>query len=127
MNLKQYARKHTSGGITWFLMPYQTLKNQTISREFASIVPLEARGYEENLFVAMEAFTVDVEFADALTIEEQIFAEYWRNRPAAMADRWEAFTMVMSTPLTLAFFEAWSATRDTALEAVNTDEDRPNS
>lgn len=128
MNLKQYARKHTTGGITWYMTPYQTLKNQTVSREFNEIAPFDKRDNEETLFVAMESFVLDAEFAADLAVDEQMFAEYWRNRPATLRERWEVFTMVMSTELTVKFFTAWQATRDTMIERVEVvaEGDHPN-
>lgn len=116
MNLKDFARSHRAGGITWWLMPYTTLRVEAVSSQFHAIAPRDSRGMVETSFVAIEAYAVDAEFAETLTPAEARFAAYWRARPAALDARWMAFTFIAMAEVTNGFWDAFAATRDTAIE-----------
>jgi hypothetical protein len=115
MNLKALARKHTAGGVTWWLMPYATLRNQAVAAEFARIVPRERWDTVQHTFVMLEGAAVDLETdgddQDALRLRQ-----YWDERPLDLAARWSAFTLLMSDALVDAFWEAYFATREPLIE-----------
>ncbi len=129
MNLKQFAKKHKTGGVTWYLTPYTTLRNQAVSDQFNAVVPIAERKVIEQSFVAIESYAIEIEFANKLTPEEQRFAAYWNDRPLKIADKWEAFSFLADASIINAFWDAFSATRDTVIEDVTpvSAEDLPNS
>lgn len=115
MNLKSIARKHASGGVTWWLMPYATLRNQAVAAEFAHIVPRERWDTAQHTFVMLEGTTVTLDVdggdQDALRLRQ-----YWEERPLDLAARWSAFTLLVSDALVDAFWEAYFATREPLLD-----------
>lgn len=129
MNLKQYARSHKIGGITWWLMPYRTLRLEAIGTQFDKIIPNETRGFIENSFVAVESYSAAIDFDNDLSAEERRFADYWADRSSALVDRWMSFSMVVPESVLLGFWAAYNATRDEMIEKVESADasDVPNS
>ncbi len=123
MNLKQIARSHTThdGAVTWWMTPYRTLKKQAVAREVAKLLPKDQWGPEQTAFITFEGDVVDLEFAGKLTPELERLRLYWSERPVSIAERQDAFLVLFSDSLADALFEAYSATRDTVLEAQGTD------
>lgn len=128
MNLLNYARKHTTGGITWHLMPYSTLSFQSVREQFAKIRAADTWSSAEYSFIWIESYALDIEFAAELTADEQRFADYWRDRPLSIADRWHAFAFLVHPDIADAFWLAFQATRNTAIESVTvvSEDERPN-
>lgn len=124
MNLKQIARSHTThdGAVTWWLMPYSTLKMQATVRELLKILPKAEWRNEQTAFIALEGLVCDLEFKGGMTPELDSLRLYWTERPAALADRHEAFMLLFSDGVMDALFEAFNATRNTLLEATDTDD-----
>ncbi len=118
MNLKQYANKHVSGGVTWYLMPYTTLSFQNARDQFMKSRPIVTWSDAEYTFVWLEGYAVDLEFADTLTAEEQRLADYWNNRPSAIMERWHAFSFLVDTDTSNTFWVAFEATRNKQIESV---------
>ncbi len=120
MNLKAIAQKYTSGGVTWWLTPYATLRNQAVVAEFAHIVPRERWDTVQHTFVMLEGSTVDVEFGGDQTesVDQDAirFRQYWEGRPLDLSARWSAFTLLVSDALVDSFWEAYFATRESLIE-----------
>lgn len=129
MNLKQLARAHTVGGLTWHLTPYTTVRYQATRDQFSKVMPLAEWGDVEYSFVFIEAYTVAVDFSEQLTPEEQRFAQYWSSRPASIAERWTAFSFLIDIDITSAYWQAHGATRETVIENTEPipEGERPNS
>lgn len=124
MNLKQIARSHTThdGAVTWWLMPYSTLKMQATVRELARMIPKDQWRNEQTAFIAFEGLVCDLEFKRELTPELNSLRAYWTERPASLAERHEAFMLLFSDTLMDALFDAFNATRETVIEATDTDD-----
>lgn len=118
MNLKQYARSHKIGGITWWMMPYRTLRLEAIGTQFDKLIQGAAREFIGNSFVAVESYLAAVDFDADLSAEERRFADYWADRSAPLADRWLAFSMIVPESVLLNFWAAYKATRDEMIEKV---------
>lgn len=118
MNLKQIARKHVShdGALTWWLMPYATIKARSVARQFEQIVPRTAWGVEENTFILLEGLTVDLDFTGTLTPELANFQTYWNERPADLAERFETFSFALKPSIVDTFWDAYNATRESLIE-----------
>jgi len=116
MNLKHIARQHTSGGVTWWLMPYATLRNQAVAAEFAHIVPRDRWDTVQHTFVMLEGTAVDVNIPEDADTDVIRFREYWSARPLDLAARWESFTLLVSDHMVDAFWEAYFATREPLIE-----------
>lgn len=115
MNLKALARQHTAGGVTWWLMPYATLRHQAIASEFAHIVPRERWETAHHTFVMLEGSTVEV----ACPGDDQAalrLRQYWDERPLDLSARWNAFSLLMSDGLVDSFWAAYFATREPLFE-----------
>lgn len=122
MNLKQLARKHTThdGAVTWWLIPYRTLKKQALVREFAKVLPKTEWRNEQTAFLTFEGDVMDLELSGELSPELERLRLYWTERPAGLAERHEAFLLLMSDSVLDGLFAAFSATRDTVIEAPET-------
>lgn len=127
MNLKQIARACTTGGITWYLIPYTTVRYQATRDQFAKVIAVADWESVEYSFVFMEAHAVAVEFAAELTPEEQRFASYWNARPSSIAERWQAFSFLVDTDITNAYWLAHDATREKMIETLTPEAEVPNS
>lgn len=120
MDFRAIARKFTTGDVTWWLMPYATLRNQAVAAEFAHIVPRERWDTVQHTFVMLEGSTVDVEFgAESADQGTARFRQYWEGRPLDLSARWNAFTLLVSDTLVDAFWEAYFATREPYVENDN--------
>lgn len=117
--LRQLAKRHQIQGITWFLMPYTTLRSNALVDEFQHLVPRETRGLIHESFLAIEGYTVDVEFAEELTEDEKLFQAYWQQRPANTRGRWELFGYLGKPSVVNGFWSAFGATRDVVVEAAS--------
>lgn len=119
MNLKQIARKHEThgGALVWWLVPFKTIKTQSVLRQFEKIVPRSSWGIEENTFVIMEGVTVDVEFVGTLPPALERFQLYRNDQSAPLAVRYQAFGFIVDQSIIDGFWEAYTATRDTVIEA----------
>ncbi len=116
MNLKSIARKYTAGGVTWWLMPYATLRNQSVAAEFTHIIPRDRWDTVQHTFVMLEGSTVDVEVAEADDQDALRFRQYWQERPVDLPGRWNAFTLLVSDALVDSFWEAYFATREPLID-----------
>lgn len=119
MNLKQIARPHAVGGITWHLIPFQTLRDKHVFGAFSAVLAFPDWDVTAQAFFTMETYAVDAVFAPTASPEEVRFKEFWQSRPASMADRWMAFTLFATEAICDGIFEAYNATRDIQIEAVN--------
>lgn len=122
MNLKQVARKHVThdGAVTWWMMPYRTLKKQALVREFAALIPKSEWHGEQTAFLTFEGDVIDIELAGELSPELERLRLYWTERPAGLAERHEAFLLLMSDTVLDGLFLAFNATRETAIEGPET-------
>lgn len=119
MNLKQIAKPHTSGGITWLMIPFETLRDKHVFGLFASVLAFPDWDRTAMAFFVAETSAIDAVFAPTATPEEQRFREFWQSRPASMAERWLAFTVFATESIVDGIHEAYNATRDVQVEAVN--------
>lgn len=124
MNLKQIARQYSThdGAVTWWLMPYSTLKMQSVVRELARILPKDQWRNEQTAFIAFEGLVCDLEIKGELTPELNSLRLYWTERPVSLAERHEAFMLLFSGSLMGALFDAFNGTRETIIEATDTDD-----
>lgn len=119
MNLKQIARPHAVGGITWLMIPFETLRDKHIFGLFSSVLAFSDWDRTAMAFFVAETSAVDAVFASMASPEEARFKDYWQSRPASMAERWLAFTLFATETIVDGIHEAYNATRDIQIEAVN--------
>ncbi len=119
MNLKQITRQHTVGGITWFMIPFETLRDKHVFSLLSSVIAFPDWDRTAMAFFVAEASAIDAVFAPTATPEQARFKEYWQSRPASMADRWMAFTLFATETIVDGIHEAYNATRDIQVEAVH--------
>lgn len=119
MNLKQIAKPHTSGGITWLMIPFETLRDKHVFGLFASVLAFPDWDRTAMAFFVAETSAIEAVFAPTATPEEVRFKEYWQSRPASMAERWLAFTLFVTESIVDGIHEAYNATRDVQVEVVN--------
>ena len=121
MALKDKARKHVThdGAITWYLMPYRTLRNTAVIEAMSKAIPADNWTHWHRTFLVMEGFTVEIEFAKTDDAEVNNFRDYWFAKPANVSERFDEFvTSLTSASVPDGFWEAYRATRDEQIEAV---------
>lgn len=112
MNLKDLTRNHTSGVITWHLIPFETLRDKHIFAAFVAVLPFAQWDRTAHAFYISEAAAVAAEFGETTDPAVLRFKEYWNGRPATIAERWFAFTICATDDVVNGLIEAYDATRD---------------
>lgn len=75
-------------------------------------------GGHENAFAGALPLIVDAEFPERLTAEQRAFQHLWGMRHAPLAERWEAFALLLGTDTSNALWSGYLATRDTSFASV---------
>lgn len=119
--LRSRSRSHTIGGVTYFFMPYMTLRSTAASTEFAHIVPEQRQEIVHRTFTLTEGDLIDVEFGDDLQPHEAALRDYWMSRSPDMAERWLLFSALCTAENLNNIWEAYSATREKSFEGAPTD------
>ena len=119
--LRSRSRSHTIGGVTYFFMPYMTLRSTAASNEFAHIVPEHRQEIVHRTFTLTEGDLIDVEFGEDLQPHEAALRDYWSSRSPDMAERWLLFSALCTTENLNNVWEAYSATREKSFEGAPTD------
>lgn len=125
MNLKQIAKPHTVGGITWLMIPFETLRDKHVFSALSAVLAYADWDTTVLAFFITEASAVEAVFAATASPEEVRFKEYWQSRPASIAERWLAFTVFATEAIVSGIHEAYTATRDAQVETPATND--PNS
>lgn len=125
MNLKSIAKPHSVGGITWLLIPFETLRDKHVFGALSAVLAYPDWDTTALAFFITEASAVNAVFAPTATPEEARFKEYWQSRPASMAERWMAFTLFVSEAIVSGIHEAYTATRDAQIEAPAVNDPEP--
>lgn len=122
MALKDKARKHVThdGAISWYLMPYRTLRTNALVDGMSKDIPAENWTPWHRTFLMMEGFTVEVEFTATDNVEVNNFRDYWHSKPVNIRERFDAFvTSLTSASIPDAFWQAYYATRDEQIEVIS--------
>lgn len=144
MNLREIAKSATSGNLTFWWIPYATIKGDVAQAALNAIVPKNRRwhhietgreqatppvietgwdelsdwGNNEWTFAAIEGRLVDVEASEGATTEEQAFVYYFRNRTESVADNWRGLLQILGGTTYNAVWDTYHATQDKAFDAV---------
>jgi len=71
----------------------------------------------QNIFIMCDPITVDIEFhGEDLPNELKALQYYWQNRNGNHVHNWDMFRQLVGRRAALAWFDAYSATRDTSFD-----------
>ena len=113
------ASQALQGQVTFFILPYRTMKTTQALREIARARNIDlsaAAGVmddDEALFAVLDSSTVDVEFAlaDDAPAEWRAFAGYWQDRSPHLMERLDAYYM-LAYAVRDAWLDAYEASQD---------------
>lgn len=107
------------GQITFFLLPYKSLRYDLAYEAVEKFIPRDQWQKTEITFVTFEGYMVDIRFALKPDAPPELLGlqAYWQSRTGHMDHDWQLFTTLFNGPVYLAFWEAYTATHETHLNA----------